>query len=237
MTLDTAGSAQGAYRAARHTVYLQVLLRQGQPLFAELSRSGLWKKGCASWARSSGRSACPCSPTYTRTRPSNEVAASWTCCRPRPFCAARRTSSTTWPRPGIPVNIKKGQFLAPWDMKNVVEKARADRQRADHGLRARRQSFGYNNLVSDMRSLAVMRDTGCPVVFDATHSVQMPGGQGTSSGGQREFVPVLARAAVAVGVAGPVHGEPTRIPRRPSATDPIPGRSTGWGNCSKPCWR
>lgn len=100
-----------------------------------------------------------------------------------------------------PVNIKKGQFLAPWDMKNVVEKARAVGN--EHIMVCERGvSFGYNNLVSDMRSLAIMRDTGCPVVFDATHSVQLPGGQGTSSGGQREHVPVLARAAVAVGIAG-----------------------------------
>ena len=103
---------------------------------------------------------------------------------------------------GKPVNIKKGQFLAPGDMKHVVEKARAA-SGADNVLVCERgASFGYNNLVSDMRSLAIMRETGCPVVFDATHSVQLPGGQGTVSGGQREFVPVLARAAVASGVAG-----------------------------------
>ncbi|MDX1251078.1 MAG: 3-deoxy-8-phosphooctulonate synthase [Gammaproteobacteria bacterium] len=104
-------------------------------------------------------------------------------------------------RQGKPVNIKKGQFLAPWDMKNVVEKARATGN-SQIMVCERGVSFGYNNLVSDMRSLAVMRETGCPVVFDATHSVQLPGGQGGSSGGQREFVPVLARAAVAAGVAG-----------------------------------
>lgn len=110
-------------------------------------------------------------------------------------------------RTGRVVNVKKGQFLAPWDMKNVIDKARA--AAAEVGLSEDRflacergASFGYNNLVSDMRSLAIMRETGCPVVFDATHSVQLPGGQGTSSGGQREFVPVLARAAVAVGIAG-----------------------------------
>jgi 2-dehydro-3-deoxyphosphooctonate aldolase (KDO 8-P synthase) len=108
---------------------------------------------------------------------------------------------------GKPVNIKKGQFLAPGDMKNVIDKAREAARDAglseDRFLACERgASFGYNNLVSDMRSLAIMRDTGCPVVFDATHSVQLPGGQGTSSGGQREFVPVLARAAVAVGIAG-----------------------------------
>lgn len=102
---------------------------------------------------------------------------------------------------GKPVNIKKGQFLSPWDMKPVVEKAKST---GNHDIMVceRGASFGYNNLVSDMRSLAVMRDTGCPVVFDATHSVQLPGGQGSSSGGQREFVPVLARAATAVGIAG-----------------------------------
>ncbi|WP_369162504.1 3-deoxy-8-phosphooctulonate synthase [Candidatus Thiodiazotropha sp. LNASS1] len=104
-------------------------------------------------------------------------------------------------RQGLPVNIKKGQFLAPWDMTHVVEKATAsgnDRiMVCERGV-----SFGYNNLVSDMRSLAVMRETGCPVVYDATHSVQLPGGQGASSGGQREFVPVLARSAVAAGVSG-----------------------------------
>ncbi|MCI0505758.1 MAG: 3-deoxy-8-phosphooctulonate synthase [Gammaproteobacteria bacterium] len=104
-------------------------------------------------------------------------------------------------RQGKPVNIKKGQFLAPWDMKNVADKAREVGNRqimvCERGV-----SFGYNTLISDMRGLVVMRDTGCPVVFDATHSVQQPGGQGTRSGGQRQFVPVLARAAVAAGIAG-----------------------------------
>ena len=104
---------------------------------------------------------------------------------------------------GKPVNIKKGQFLAPGDMKHVVAKAREVNAGADNLMVCERgASFGYNNLVSDMRSLAIMRETGCPVVFDATHSVQLPGGQGTVSGGQREFVPVLARAAVAVGISG-----------------------------------
>ena len=102
---------------------------------------------------------------------------------------------------GRPVNIKKGQFLSPWEMKHVADKALATGN-SDIMLCERGASFGYNNLVSDMRSLAVMRETGCPVVFDATHSVQQPGGLGGKSGGQREFVPVLARAAVAVGVAG-----------------------------------
>ncbi len=119
---------------------------------------------------------------------------------------------------GKPVNIKKGQFLAPGDMKNVIDKARAAAREKglpeDNFMACERgASFGYNNLVSDMRSLAIMRDTGAPVVFDATHSVQLPGGQGTSSGGQREMVPVLARAAVAVGVAGlfmETHPDPAR---------------------------
>ena len=102
---------------------------------------------------------------------------------------------------GKPVNIKKGQFLSPWEMQNVVDKARSTGN-AQIMVCERGFSFGYNNLVSDMRSLAVMRATGCPVVFDATHSVQLPGGKGDASGGQREFVPVLARAAVAAGVAG-----------------------------------
>jgi 2-dehydro-3-deoxyphosphooctonate aldolase (KDO 8-P synthase) len=102
---------------------------------------------------------------------------------------------------GLPVNLKKGQFLAPWDMKHVVEKARSTGN-PQIMVCERGASFGYNNLVSDMRSLAVMRESRVPVVFDATHSVQLPGGQGNVSGGQREFVPVLARAAVAAGVAG-----------------------------------
>jgi 2-dehydro-3-deoxyphosphooctonate aldolase (KDO 8-P synthase) len=113
---------------------------------------------------------------------------------------------------GLPVNVKKGQFLSPWEMKNVVAKARAAGNEQIM-VCERGASFGYNNLVSDMRSLAVMRETGCPVVFDATHSVQLPGGQGSASGGQREFVPVLARAAIAVGVAGlfmETHPDPDR---------------------------
>jgi 2-dehydro-3-deoxyphosphooctonate aldolase (KDO 8-P synthase) len=114
---------------------------------------------------------------------------------------------------GKPVNIKKGQFLSPWEMKNVVDKAREASGQDNILVCERGFSFGYNNLVSDMRSLMVMRETGCPVVFDATHSVQLPGGQGSASGGQREFVPVLARAAVATGVAGlfmETHPDPAR---------------------------
>ena len=111
------------------------------------------------------------------------------------------------------MNIKKGQFLSPWDMQNVVEKAREAGGQDNIMVCERGASFGYNNLVSDMRSLAVMRGTGCPVVYDATHSVQLPVGQGTASGGQREFVPVLARAAVAAGISGlfmETHPDPSK---------------------------
>jgi 2-dehydro-3-deoxyphosphooctonate aldolase (KDO 8-P synthase) len=114
---------------------------------------------------------------------------------------------------GRPVNIKKGQFLSPQEMKNVVDKAREASGQQNILVCERGFSFGYGNLVSDMRSLAIMRDTGCPVVFDATHSVQLPGGQGTASGGQREFIPVLARAAVASGISGlfmETHPDPAR---------------------------
>ena len=130
-----------------------------------------------------------------------------------PACLVRQTDFITRVcSAGKPVNIKKGQFLSPWDMKPVVEKARST---GNHDIMVceRGASFGYNNLVSDMRSLAVMRETGCPVVFDATHSVQLPGGQGSSSGGQSQFVPVLARAAVAVGVSGifmETHPDPSK---------------------------
>jgi 2-dehydro-3-deoxyphosphooctonate aldolase (KDO 8-P synthase) len=114
---------------------------------------------------------------------------------------------------GKPVNIKKGQFLSPQEMRNVVDKAKEASGKDNIMVCERGFSFGYGNLVSDMRSLAIMRDTGCPVVFDATHSVQLPGGQGTASGGQREFIPVLARAAVASGIAGlfmETHPDPAR---------------------------
>lgn len=116
---------------------------------------------------------------------------------------------------GKPINIKKGQFLSPWEMKNVVAKAAAAGGKDRILVCERGTSFGYNNLVSDMRSLVIMRETGCPVVFDATHSVQLPGGQGKASGGQREFVPALARAAVAVGIAGlfmETHPDPDNAP-------------------------
>ena len=131
---------------------------------------------------------------------------------------------------GKPVNIKKGQFMAPGDMKQVVLKAREVNGGADNIMVCERgASFGYNNLVSDMRSLAIMRETGCPVVFDATHSVQLPGGQGDKSGGQREFVPLLARAAVAVGVSGlfmETHPDPAKALSDGPNAWPLPGMST-----------
>jgi 2-dehydro-3-deoxyphosphooctonate aldolase (KDO 8-P synthase) len=127
-------------------------------------------------------------------------------CRQTDFIHAAASS-------GRPVNIKKGQFLSPQEMRNVVDKAKEASGQENIMVCERGFSFGYGNLVSDMRSLAIMRDTGCPVVFDATHSVQLPGGQGTASGGQREFIPVLARAAVATGIAGlfmETHPEPAK---------------------------
>jgi 2-dehydro-3-deoxyphosphooctonate aldolase (KDO 8-P synthase) len=144
--------------------------------------------------------------------PMNEVAAVVDVLQTPAFLCRQTDFIQNVARAGKPVNIKKGQFLAPWDMKNVVAKAKAVGN-DDILVCERGASFGYNNLVSDMRSLSVMRETGCPVVFDATHSVQLPGGQGTSSGGQREFVPVLARAAIAVGVAGlfaETHPDPSK---------------------------
>ncbi len=133
--------------------------------------------------------------------PLNEVAAVVDVLQTPAFLCRQTNFIQNVANTGLPVNIKKGQFLAPWDMQNVVDKAKATGNEqimvCERGV-----SFGYNNLVSDMRSLAEMAKTGCPVVFDATHSVQLPGGQGSCSGGQREHVPVLARAAVAVGVAG-----------------------------------
>jgi 2-dehydro-3-deoxyphosphooctonate aldolase (KDO 8-P synthase) len=133
--------------------------------------------------------------------PMNEVAAVVDVLQTPAFLCRQTNFIQGVARAGKPVNIKKGQFLAPWDMKNVVDKAKATGNEqimvCERGV-----SFGYNTLVSDMRGLAIMRETGCPVVFDATHSVQQPGGMGEKSGGQREFVPVLARAAVAVGISG-----------------------------------
>jgi 2-dehydro-3-deoxyphosphooctonate aldolase (KDO 8-P synthase) len=144
--------------------------------------------------------------------PFNEVAAVVDVMQTPAFLARQTNFILNVCSQGKPVNIKKGQFLSPWEMKNVVDKARSTGNEqimvCERGF-----SFGYNNLVSDMRSLSVMRETGCPVVFDATHSVQLPGGKGSASGGQREFIPVLARAAVAAGISGlfmETHPDPAR---------------------------
>ncbi len=137
-----------------------------------------------------------------------------TCCRSRRSSAARPICWSPPPQTGRAVNVKKGQFLAPWDMANVVAKL-TGAGNANVLVTERGASFGYNTLVSDMRALPILARTGAPVIFDATHSVQQPGGQGASSGGEREFVPVLARAAVAVGVAGvfiETHQDPDHAP-------------------------
>ena len=147
-----------------------------------------------------------------------------TSCKSPPSCADRPTSSIAAARTGRAVNVKKGQFLAPWDMKNVVAKL-TQAGAADVLVTERGVSFGYNTLVSDMRALPVLARTGAPVIFDATHSAQQPGGLGGASGGQREFVPVLARAAVAVGVAGvfiETHPDPDNAPF---------GRARIWCRC------
>jgi len=142
--------------------------------------------------------------------PLNEVAAVVDVMQTPAFLVRQTNFMQSVARQGIPVNVKKGQFQAPWDMKNVVDKMH-EVGNEQIMVCERGASFGYNTLISDMRGLAIMRETGCPVVFDATHSVQQPGGQGTKSGGQREFVPVLARAAVAAGISGifmETHPEP-----------------------------
>ena len=186
-----------------------------------------WKRACAFSRRSASMSRVP---VLTDVHAEDEIAAAAAVvdvlqtpaflCRQTDFIQAVA-------RAGKPVNIKKGQFLAPEDMQQVVDKARAA-SGADNILVCERgASFGYHNLVSDMRSLAIMRDTGCPVVFDATHSVQLPGGKGTSSGGQREFVPVLARAAVAAGVAGVFMETHPESRRRRCPTARTRGRSSG----------
>ena len=157
--------------------------------------------GLKALAEVRGRWVCPCSRTCTRIPRSPKWRRWSTCCRTPAFLCRQTNFIVGVSSQGKPVNIKKGQFLSPWEMQNVVDKARSTGN-AQIMVCERGFCFGYNNLVSDMRSLAVMRSTGCPVVFDATHSVQLPGGQGNASGGQREFVPVLARAAIAAGVAG-----------------------------------
>ena len=183
-------------------VHLQGLLRQGEPLVEATSFRGPGiDAGLKILEDVRAKFGVPVLTDVHEDTPLTEVAAVVDVLQTPAFLCRQTNFILNAASQGKPVNIKKGQFLSPWEMKNVVDKARSTGNEAimvcERGF-----SFGYNNLVSDMRSLSVMRDTGCPVVFDATHSVQLPGGQGTASGGQREFMPVLARAAVAAGVAG-----------------------------------
>ena len=202
LALDTACRAQGDLRKPGNSLHLQVLVRQGESLFrTRVSGGPEWKTVSRILETVRDKVGVPVLTDVHEDTPLDEVAAVVDVLQTPAFLCRQTNYIQRVAAQGKPVNIKKGQFLAPWDMKNVVDKARAAGNEqimvCERGV-----SFGYNNLISDMRSLAVMRDTGCPVVFDATHSVQLPGGQGTASGGQREFVPVLARAAVAAGVAG-----------------------------------
>jgi 2-dehydro-3-deoxyphosphooctonate aldolase (KDO 8-P synthase) len=201
LALDTAGSLREITgRLGIPFIYKSSFDKANRSSYASPRGPGL-DEGLAILERVKAQIGVPVLTDVHEDTPLDEVAAVVDVLQTPAFLCRQTNFIQNVARQGRPVNIKKGQFLAPWDMKHVVAKARAvGNERilvCERGV-----SFGYNNLVSDMRSLAVMRETGCPVVFDATHSVQLPGGQGTASGGQREFVPVLARAAVAAGVAG-----------------------------------
>jgi 2-dehydro-3-deoxyphosphooctonate aldolase (KDO 8-P synthase) len=201
LALDTAGSLREITgRLGIPFIYKSSFDKANRSSYASPRGPGL-DEGLAILERVKSQIGVPVLTDVHEDTPLDEVAAVVDVLQTPAFLCRQTNFIQNVARQGRPVNIKKGQFLAPWDMKHVVAKARAvGNERilvCERGV-----SFGYNNLVSDMRSLAVMRETGCPVVFDATHSVQLPGGQGTASGGQREFVPVLARAAVAAGVAG-----------------------------------
>jgi len=201
LALDTAGSLREiARRLGISFIYKSSFDKANRSSIASPRGPGL-EEGLRILAKVKAEIGVPVLTDVHEDTPLAEVAAVADVLQTPAFLCRQTNFIQNVARQGRPVNIKKGQFLAPWDMANVVAKARAvgndQIMVCERGV-----SFGYNNLVSDMRSLAVMRSTGCPVVFDATHSVQLPGGQGESSGGQREFVPVLARAAVAVGVAG-----------------------------------
>jgi len=201
LALDTAGQLRDiAARLSIPFIYKSSFDKANRSSFASPRGPGL-EEGLRILEKVKGDIGVPVLADVHEDTPLDEVAAVVDVLQTPAFLCRQTNFIQNVARQGRPVNIKKGQFLAPWDMANVVAKARAvgndQIMVCERGV-----SFGYNNLVSDMRALAVMRATGCPVVFDATHSVQLPGGQGQSSGGQREFVPVLARAAVAVGVAG-----------------------------------
>jgi hypothetical protein len=217
--------AEGDLRASSASLHLQGVLRQGQPQFGQVVPRP-WHGGRPEDPRRRQAAArrAGADRRAHRSRKIPRWLRSSTCCRRRPSCAARRISSTR-PLPGKPVNIKKGQFLAPGDMKNVVDKAREANGGADNIMVCERgASFGYNNLVSDMRSLAIMRDTGCPVVFDATHSVQLPGGQGTVRAAASASSCRCWRARRSPWHRGSVHGNPSRPGARRCPTAPTPGR-------------
>jgi 2-dehydro-3-deoxyphosphooctonate aldolase (KDO 8-P synthase) len=201
LALDTAGQLRDiAARLSIPFIYKSSFDKANRSSYASPRGPGL-EEGLRILEKVKGDIGVPVLTDVHEDTPLAEVAAVVDVLQTPAFLCRQTNFIQNVARQGRPVNIKKGQFLAPWDMANVVAKARAVGN--DQVMVCERgASFGYNNLVSDMRSLAVMRSTGCPVVFDATHSVQLPGGQGQSSGGQREFVPVLARAAVAAGVAG-----------------------------------
>ena len=206
--LEMAAAPEGDLRQARHRPRLQDLLRQGQPHQprpASAASASTARSRCS--PRSASGSACPSSPTCTRPSQCARLAEVVDVLQIPAFLCRQTDLLIAAAKTGRVVKIKKGQFLAPWDMKNVVAKVTGSGN-PNVLVTERGASFGYNTLVTDMRALPIMAETGCPVIFDATHAVQQPGGQGTSSGGDRRFVPVLARAAVAVGVAGPLHRDP-----------------------------
>ncbi|QWF71229.1 3-deoxy-8-phosphooctulonate synthase [Methylomonas paludis] len=201
MTLDTAGKLQEITSALNiNFIYKSSFDKANRSSMSSFRGLGL-EKGLEILEKVKQQIKVPVLTDVHEDTPLNEVAAVVDVLQTPAFLCRQTNFIQSVAALGKPVNIKKGQFLAPWDMVNVVTKAKATGNQqimvCERGV-----SFGYNNLVSDMRALAVMRDTGCPVVFDATHSVQLPGGQGNCSGGQREHVPVLARAAVAAGIAG-----------------------------------
>ena len=199
---EVAGTLKEITDALRHAADLQGLVRQGQSLLGQrvFADPGI-EAGLKALQSVQQLFALPVLTDVHEDTPIAEVAAVVDVLQTPAFLCRQTNFILQVAAAGRPVNIKKGQFLSPWEMQNVVDKARSTGNQqimvCERGF-----SFGYNNLVADMRSLSVMRATGCPVVFDATHSVQLPGAQGSASGGQREFVPVLARAAVAAGIAG-----------------------------------
>ena len=202
LTQEIAGQAQGDHLAPGRQLHLQGVLRQGESFFRPRAFAvRVVDAGLKVLQGVKEKIGVPVLTDVHEDTPFAEVASVVDVMQTPAFLVRQTNFILNVCSQGKPVNIKKGQFLSPWEMQNVVDKARSTGNQqimvCERGF-----SFGYNNLVSDMRSLAIMRSTGAPVVFDATHSVQLPGGQGASSGGQREHIPVLARAAVAAGVAG-----------------------------------